>query len=254
MNDISKIILDKIKKEGLKPRPKWQFVLWHILLWSVFVLSILLGSLAFSVILGFLFKTEWDLVPHIGGGAIKGVLLVLPYVWFAALAVLLFVSNILFSQTKQGYKIRPVYVLVSSILISLILGVGFYFGEASEFIERGARENIPPYARLQERVEKMWSAPEKGVLAGNIVEITSDTIFILNAVTGEKWNVELDDEISLRKPKLQVGLPVIVKGEQTGEHEFLAEEVRPWKRMGKDGLLPPPPMQMPPVLIPPENL
>ena len=237
MNKISQSIIDKIKKSGLKPKPKWQFVLWHVLLWVVFVLSIILGSLAFAMILGVLFSTQWGLIGQIGGGPIRGLFLVLPYIWLAALALILFVANILFKRTKHGYRIKPVYVVIASILISLCIGVGLYAGKAHDVVERSVRENIKPYAAMQERREKMLVAPEKGIIAGKIVEIKSDTIFILNAVTDDLWSINIRKDA--RTIPLKVGLPVVVVGEQTGENEFLAKGIRPWERMGQKLRKPP---------------
>lgn len=236
MNNISKSIIDKIKKSGLKPKPKWQFILWHILLWAVFVLSIILGSLAFAMILGALFSTHWDLLPYIGGGPVKGFFLVLPYIWLAALVLILFTANVLFKKTKHGYRIKPAYVVIASILISFCIGLGLYASRAHNFVERSVRENIKPYAVMQERMEKMWSAPDKGVIAGKIVEIKSDAIFMLNAVTGDLWKVNIQKGAKGFPPK--VGLSVIVLGKKIGENEFLAKGIRPWERVGQQRLKP----------------
>jgi len=49
--DQSKKLLDRIKKEHIKPTPKWLFVSKNIFVWIAFILSVLIGAGAFSVIL-----------------------------------------------------------------------------------------------------------------------------------------------------------------------------------------------------------
>jgi hypothetical protein len=51
--DLSKEVLEKIKKQRLKPKSKWHFVLKDSAVWFVFAASIILGALSFSVILHF---------------------------------------------------------------------------------------------------------------------------------------------------------------------------------------------------------
>jgi hypothetical protein len=49
-NDFQKRILEKIKKEDIKPIPRWFFVLKNSFFVSLFGISIFIGSLAFSLL------------------------------------------------------------------------------------------------------------------------------------------------------------------------------------------------------------
>jgi hypothetical protein len=49
-NNLEKRILDKIKKENIKPLPRWFFILKNSFFLSIFGISIFMGSLSFSII------------------------------------------------------------------------------------------------------------------------------------------------------------------------------------------------------------
>ena len=49
-NNLEKRILEKIKKEKIKPIPRWFFILKNSFFLSMLGFSVLIGSLAFSVL------------------------------------------------------------------------------------------------------------------------------------------------------------------------------------------------------------
>jgi len=51
MEEVTKNTLQKIKKENIKPIPKWQFLLKDSLVWGLFVLNLILGSIGFAIAL-----------------------------------------------------------------------------------------------------------------------------------------------------------------------------------------------------------
>ena len=238
--NLSENILKKIKKSGIKPRPRWQFVLFHALLWSVFVFSILLGGIAFAVIIRFVFGTEWDVAFRIlPRGRFSEFLMILPYIWISALTLVLFLSRLIFLHTKNGYRFRPVYVVLVSLFISLLLGIGLYFNDTPARVEEVMRSHIPPYNALQNRRDRIFHKPEDGVVVGRIIEVKSDSLFLLNAMTGETWTVSLQSSaLPLKGGVLSPNLMVMVIGDKTGEDTFEAEEIRLWKKPGMPG--PPP--------------
>jgi len=79
MTDISKDILQKIKKDKVRPYSKQRFVLRRSVIWTVFGLSILFGSIASAVAIFQLRSAEWDLYKNLSHSFIKFVLLVIPF-------------------------------------------------------------------------------------------------------------------------------------------------------------------------------
>ena len=77
MTNISKSIIDKIKKEKIKPIPRWQFVLCHVLLGVSYLVAIFIGAIAFSIILRLITGVEWYMIREAGKGPISGFLLII---------------------------------------------------------------------------------------------------------------------------------------------------------------------------------
>ena len=63
---ISKKILQKIRKEQIKPKPKWEFLLKNYVFWGAFILSIIVGGLASSVAIFRLVNNDWDIMHKLG--------------------------------------------------------------------------------------------------------------------------------------------------------------------------------------------
>jgi signal peptidase I len=226
MNNISKNVLDKIKKEHIKPIPHWQFVLLHIVVWIGLVASIVLGSFAVGIVLREIFGTDWENVHRIGHDGIPGLVMVLPYVWFIALGLTLFLSSILAKHIKKSYKFSPLIITSGSILVSIILGSILYATNISDNFEQAVRDNFAPYRSLQETKEGMWMAPENGVVIGRIVATEGDTMLIINDITGQRWRIDIEDAEKPARFEPTVGNGVMAIGELIENKLFKADEIR----------------------------
>jgi len=222
MTKTSKKILDKIEKEHIKPRPKWQFVAMHILMFVLFGLTIFLGALAVSVILVKVMASDWSVIPRLPGGP----LLVLPYLWILLFGIMILVASFLFEQTEKGYKHNLWIVAIASIGLSIILGSLLFAVRVGEGVEDGLREHFKPYKQYVEMREKAWHAPEHGVLPGRVIEIEKDIMILLDDLKGLKWDVDITDAKMPMRP-IKIDQIIIVVGKKTGEGEFDADGVRP---------------------------
>jgi len=227
MSDISKNILKAIDEKHIKPIPKWQFILLHVGLFIMFGFAILLGSLATGIALFHISTTDWEIVPRIAGG-LHSFIYVLPYMWIVVLIFMIFLATLVYKHTNNGYKLKPALVVIVSIIASLVIGSVLFATKSSEGMEKALRENIRPYARYQESMEEIWQAPEMGILPGKIVEITNESLMLLDDFSGKQWKIDTEEVILPPfTPKPQVGDQIIVVGEQTGEDTFEAEGIRP---------------------------
>jgi len=227
MTKISKSVIDKIDEKHIKPIPKWEFVLLNVLMWALFVVTILLGGIATSIVILKLSNTQWALAPRIGGNFF----IVLPYIWFGLLALMIIIGSKIFERTKKGYKSNHWAIAGISILASIVIGCIFYSTHAAENVEETMQRHLPAYKELQQMREKVWHLPEEGMLPGRIVEQTSETLIILNDLTGQTWEVNIEDAKMPRDIRLKVGMPVLVTGEKTGDSEFKADAIRAHKNL-----------------------
>jgi len=228
MSKLSKNILEKIHDKHIKPLPKWLFILGHVAVWGLFVFSILIGSAAVSLGLHKLFVlNDWGLVSKLPGGHVGGFLLVLPYLWILILGLMIFGAFKLFGKTEKGYKVHPWLVVGISVCVSFVLGSILFASRSAEGMENFMRHHVKPYQEFQEFREKVWHAPEHGVLPGRIVKVERDVMVLLDDFSGKTWEVDVSDAHMPPKMKINIGDVVVAVGKKTGESEFKAEGLKP---------------------------
>lgn len=157
-------------------------------------------------------------------GRIKAFAVMLPYIWLVFVGITVLLASRLFTHTKKGYRIRPVFVVLGSILLSLALGVILYFAKVDQPVEERLRDHLKPYEQWQERKQTHFLAPEKGVISGRIIEFNrGEQAFILMDIKKNEWDVDLENA---DYPPLLLKKPVVVSGEDLGNFQFEAEVVK----------------------------
>ncbi len=229
MSKLSKNILEKIKKEHIKPKPKWYFILMHSLLWSSVLVSIFLGAMATAIILRHSMTTDWMVMHHVAGGKMCALMMSLPYLWFAFIGLVLFLANKLFKHTKTGYRAKPSLIIVFSILISITFGSLFYAIKLDHPFENKLRKHLPHYEQRKEQLAHKMVNPDKGVIAGEITDIDLESELILIDFKGWEWKVDIQNI----QQSLKLGAEVGIFGKKTGEDTFKAERIKPLKRSVK---------------------
>ncbi|MCK5767319.1 MAG: hypothetical protein KAH35_02955, partial [Candidatus Atribacteria bacterium] len=127
MKNISEEIFKKIKKENIKPKSYRYFATKNYFIWFLFGISIILGSFAFSMILFMFRQLDWDIYHYLGNSFLKTVFISLPYLWLIFLILFLGIAYYNFIHTKRGYRFRFITILVTSLIISTLLGTALYF-------------------------------------------------------------------------------------------------------------------------------
>ncbi len=229
MADISKNILQKIKKDEVRPYPKQYFLLRRSVIWTVFGLSILFGSVAGAIALFQLRYAEWDLYKHLSHSPVEFLLLVIPFFWLIFLLGFAGFAYYYFRRTEHGYRYAAIWVMLLSIVLSIIGGGLLYSTGLSEKLERVFQENLPFYRDLQERKQKVWMSPMRGLLAGRIIKIISDQKVEIEDLQGNNWIIDIADTIWRARLRPAENLKIKILGEMTGQNRFVANEIRPWK-------------------------
>lgn len=229
MTNLSQNILKKIKKECIKPRPKWQFIAIHILLWSTFLSSIILGSMAISVILRILGGTDWEIARRAGKGSLHSFALILPYIWLIFLAITVFIAHKLFTKTKKGYKFRPIFIAMASVLISLIIGGIFYYIGLGHVVQKNLIK-VKPYASWQQQRNVIMMNPERGILVGKIITIDGYKELLIMDFKNTKWAVDISKARPKNNFKIRIDTVIGMTGKKTGMDTFKANKIMPWRR------------------------
>jgi len=59
MNNLSKNVLEQIREEHLKPKPRWEFIMKNYFFWLFFALFAIAGSIAVSVTIFMITDHDW---------------------------------------------------------------------------------------------------------------------------------------------------------------------------------------------------
>lgn len=228
----SKTIIDKIKEENIKQKPKWHFTLLNILNWSFYIICILIGAASFSVILFSISQTDFNLISHISHSRVEMFLGLLPFFWIVTLLIFLFVAVIVFRRLKNGYKFNWLRLLTASTAASGILGTIFFIGGGSLHLENAFSEKVNVYKSVNQHKKEIWMNPEEGFLSGTIEEISKDKIRFID-FNNKIWDIDFSHASIAGRVQLREGEQVKLIGEITSPNNFHVKEVRPWNGKGK---------------------
>lgn len=226
METIEKEVLEKIKSGKIAPRPRWVFSARNIAFWVAFAASVLVGSVAFGVILFMLHDHDWTVYANLHQTFLQYLLEGLPYFWIAWLVVFTGVSYLEFRNTTKGYRYVPYVVIFGSILVSMFFGTGFYllgFGEKTHDL---FTENMPYYHSLVFDKKGQWSQPDDGLLSGTVVNVEGPTQFVLRDWNGKTWQVTTAESGNMPLANAE---ELRIVGEEGNNGTFEAREVKPWR-------------------------
>lgn len=225
--DLASRIVGTIQERDLAPRARWVFVVRNGLLLSLALFSVLLGALTVATGEFLLADRDWDLAVELGQRNTVATIQSLPYLWFAALLLLLVATYGLFTRTRRGYRFAPFTVIGGSVALSLILGSALYAAGAGSRAHEYARAYVPAYERLVVSRDRFWANPGQGLLGGTVVGATTTGAFLLQDARGITWRVLTEPAAGASTP---VGARVRVLGASVGTSTFVAEAVFPWDR------------------------
>ncbi len=229
MTRLSQTVLKKIEEERIRPYPKWRFILRRSFITTLFVMSILLGSLASGVAIFQLTHAEWDLYQHFTHSILEFTVLIVPYFWLVFMIGFTAFTIYFFRHTERGYRYSAIGLALASIAVSVAGGFLFYKMGLSERLEAVFQDRIPIYRTLQERRMKLWVSPERGLLAGKIIEVMPGKKFKLRDFRGNSWLIVFGEDILWRRglsPTKNLQIKIIGQIQKKGV--FIAKEIRPW--------------------------
>uniref|UniRef100_A0A7C4M051 Uncharacterized protein n=1 Tax=candidate division CPR3 bacterium TaxID=2268181 RepID=A0A7C4M051_UNCC3 len=238
MKNISENILEKIKKEGIHPIPKWRFLLKNYGVWALFGLSIILGGVAVSVIIFMLADREWGIYKYLDKSFWQYFLMGLPYFWFFLVSAFLAFAWYDLQKTKSGYKYGFLKIAILNILASIVLGFVFYSLGMGPRMDQIFSDNLPFYNQIHSiSGPQVWQNPDKGLLAGEITEVIDNENFIVKDLKGELWQADCSDCVWISGLDPLVGTPVRLVGESLDGGVFKISEVRPFDKFIRNKMM-----------------
>jgi len=251
MSKLSTNILEKIKDEHIAPIPRWKFLLKNYVKWVGFALFVLMGSISISVVIFMLTDHDWDIYQYLNKSFMEYLLLSLPYFWFLLLSAFIAFAWYDLEKTKTGYKYGFLKIGLVNILLSVVLGIIFFYAGLGIKMDKIFADNLPYYQNIHQYSRPgIWQNPERGLLVGQITDIAEDGSFHIKDPGDHGWLIDCLKCILKGNIVKENGMIVKIIGKQISDQIFEASEIRPWNPQGSKDIryflpnmpLPPPPM------------
>lgn len=246
-------IIDKIKKEDIKPLPKWRVDFKSYLYWIILASMVLIGGLFISLTM----IDYLDIGPELARNLkIRNFLFIIframPFLWIILLGLSLIFGIAAFRSTKRGYRYSILSVLILMILLISVFGFISHISKIDQRI-KNSFENRPHLNKLGPPQEKRFFQPDNGIIAGRIKGVEENSFFLVNP-EGE-WTVYFSDRVIIKsrdkeiewlindseniktknKNEIKLGKKVLVIGDKIDEENFQAKSIiigRPGKIKG----------------------
>jgi len=228
----SEKLLQTIRERNIQPLPRWRFTLRNSLLLAAFLVAVLLGALAFSVILFAVQQSDFNMISHMSHSRLELFLGLLPIFWIVLLVVFLVIAIYSIQYSPKGYKFTAAKLVGYCAALSILLGTLFFITGGARRLENAFATNLALYQSINEKKVKLWSMPEEGYLSGEIQDAGMGT-FQIRDFKGKHWTVHYEDAFIPPVVLLERGETVKLMGEMTGKSEFVAKEIRPWGGFGQ---------------------
>ncbi|MDD3774204.1 MAG: hypothetical protein PHW50_02930 [Patescibacteria group bacterium] len=228
MEKISKKTLEKIKQNRISLRPKWFFKFKNYIFWSLFVLSILFGGLSVATLIYQYQKADsFSAYYYVHHSFLKAVILSLPYFWLVIILIFIGLAIYDFYLTKKSYRFNAFFMFIASFIISLALGIILFYGGIGKKIDQKLTQDFSFYRQISQQKEKIWNQPDRGLLAGKILEIKDQQIFVLQDLGGVIWEIDYQKVKIFGRAKIEVNEEIKIIGERQSDNTFLALQIRP---------------------------
>jgi len=218
-------IIKKIKKDQIKPIPKWQCRLFGILIWAGVFFAVILSSIFLSLVIINLLEIPF----HIFSMNYFGLLIrFLPFFWLGLIGIFLFLGFLIFNKTKKAYRYR--FLMIIAILFLVTLFFSLVLGRLK--IDRQIRnftENRIPQS-LSNRPSHMVfckrNMAKEGLLGGELMDKKKNSVLVKNDLN-ENWEVILTPETKIKKrAQLLIGDKLLILGNKVGELSFQAKVIK----------------------------
>jgi len=232
MLDLSEKIISKIESKQIRPRPRWQFIAKKYAVFTIGIAALILGSLAFSLVLHLVKNQDWELQTI---GRYRFLILIissLPFVWLIFFISILALIYYNFRQLRKGYKYPTRTIILSSLAITIFFGgLAAILGLNQELHETLNNHLPPSFRAVLDTRRPAWDRPQAGLLAGKIIDLDRSH-FTLEDPHLFHWQVQLDDQtVIATETELHLDDQVKIIGLALPPNIFIAQEIRPWERL-----------------------
>lgn len=230
-------ILRAIEERKVVVIPRWKIELKRFGFRFLAVLSVVTGSIAMATAIYVFFDNDFQ-VDHdaihqlfLEHPMLANIVISIPYVWLAMLALFTLVAWYGFRHIRTGYRYPASRVMGLSVFASLLISLALNIFDIGSLVHRYLVEHLGVYNRLIYSNEHRWTNSRKGYLGGRIVAIDEKRhVLVLRDFNRRNWLI--DYSISrLRTPGiLKVGRYVKMTGIRQEGLLFQARFIQRWEK------------------------
>ncbi len=211
-------IIQKIKQENIKPKPKYFFIFKKVLTWILLTITTIFGSYAFAFLFLKLFFIDFKYWYFFSDSYDKFIFYNLPLIWIALFIISLYLISYLFTKTSHGYRYSLFVIGIISIFVSMLLGIFLakYIANTDSMMHNLERERI-----------ERWHKPRSGLLLGEII-LKEDKYLLLQDTHNKLWNIDIENILDDSKQVLEHDQPVSVIGMYKNDQYFTACQILPF--------------------------
>ncbi len=222
--NLSQNVIQAIQERHITPKPRWTFAVKHIGVWAAGGSAIVIGGLATSVMMTYLWDEDWRVIAQMEGGS-RTILLAIPYFWIACLIGFLVLAHYALKHTKHGYRYAIPVLAITTVVLSGILGCLFTIAGLGKLIDVQLENRIPIYARFGHPRALIWNQPEHGMIGGRIIAIIDERTFLLKDPRSNVWRVRIVNPNQAGPLPENVSSRVRCLGERVNEDGFEAMRI-----------------------------
>lgn len=227
MKDISKNIVEKIKKGHIVPESKFKLQWKSYLFWALMFFMILFGALFLSLVIFNVADIDPRFLRHMElGKLIRVVMITAPYFWIILSLAALFFGIKAFRSTYKGYRHSTLFATSLVVLIISILGFFSHFLKIDNRMHGMFVKNAPNFKGLTAPREGRWLRPGDGLIGGEIINVEKNE-FSIKSFDGQEWKIFYDEKTERRDLiEIAAGEKVGVIGKKNNDFSMQAFSIR----------------------------
>ncbi len=162
MSNLKNKVLEKIKKGEVKRKPVLYFIGKNYFFWTMFFVSIFVGSASFAVFIRYFLIESGPWYEIFEKYGVKYPMEFLPFLWLFVLILFVLSAWLNFKHTKGAYKKHNYLIVVTSIAVSIFLGVVMFLNGFGRVADSTLQKYVPIYRqykeqKIQEKIEILKS-------------------------------------------------------------------------------------------------
>lgn len=188
-------LLARIESEGVSPHSKLFYLGRECFVWILWIFSAIVGALAIAVSLYVYSHGQYAIYEATHMNAFAYLVEALPYMWVLLFVLMLVVGLYNLKHTKKGYKYPLWALLVSSLVLSMLLGSALQMFGIGYTVDDILGKNVSMYMSQDKMTEKMWQNPDEGRLIGKQVlsTVSPTSTVVFEDIDGKRWQVTVSD-------------------------------------------------------------